>query len=211
MKHSTPQLQLYQIKITVCYSRLVLWFETLFHRLSYLYHRHFPYFDRYAYSIRLLDIEFLLKAFGFFGSGKLILEVGEYLFQEDGSLLYILPLAVLVAAFIIVGYAMVRQMRSWKRNVTEVLTPASVAKSPADTLLSERYVKNGYHVLQDEGTKKHYIMSRQVNRILYEDRWHRYLSFDGTFFLPEQCVRIAPYYLDKAYREKKSRGTAPFR
>ena len=103
MKHLTPQLQLYQIKITVCYSRLVLWLQTLFHRLSYLYHRHFPYFDRYAYSIRLLDIEFLLKAFGFFGSGKLILEVGEYLFQEDGSLLYILPLAVLVAAFIIVG------------------------------------------------------------------------------------------------------------
>lgn len=76
MKPPTPRQQRCRIKIRQYKSRVILLLQRNYHRMCYLYHRHITCFDRTAYSLRLLDIEFLLKVFGVIGSGKLILEVG---------------------------------------------------------------------------------------------------------------------------------------
>ncbi len=211
MKHPTPQYQLHRIKIRQYKCRLTLLLQGIWHKLCYWYHHHITCFDRAAYSLRLLDVEFLLKAFGVIGSVKLIQEVLTPLLEGGADslskVLYIVLLIILVVAFFLVGWAMVKQAASWKKNVMEVDSSTRGTINPDATLLTEKYADNGYEIMQDHATNKYYIMSPEVNRVLYEDRWRRHLCLDGEFLLPIQCALVAPYFLHKVYREKKTRGT----
>lgn len=162
---------------------------------------------RYAYEIKFFDIEFLLKIFGVLGSGKLVFDLLAFKAEVSNIVFYWMLLVSVGIAFIILVYATIKQVRSWPHNVVEIEDSDKSEILNGNDLLTEKYVKNGYRTIREGITQKHYIMSDEVNRVLYEDRWHRYISCCEPFFLPEQCAYIAPYYLGKINRKKKSEGT----
>ena len=162
---------------------------------------------RYAYGIRFFDIEFLLKIIAVLGSGKLFFDMWFSHIYENWISLYIIPFIVFGLVFITGLYATIKQVKSWSHNVVEIENPDKLEPVDSNSLLTEKYLKNGYRIIREGVTQKHYIMSDEVNRVLYEDLWHRYISCCQPFILPEQCAYIAPYHLSKINQEKKAQGT----
>ena len=90
--------------------------------------------------------------------------------------MYLIPFLVFGLVFIVGLYATIKQVRSWPHNVVEIENSDRLGTVVGNNLLAEKYVKNGYRILRERIAQKHYIMSDEVNRVLYEDRWHRYIS-----------------------------------
>ena len=209
MRKSNLHRQLFRIKYKNLKSLVELYFWKAYHKISYWEKLKglLSSFDRLAYSIRLLDVEFLLKFLGVLGSGKIIYDMLGKISLTTKNCFSLIVLIVFMVIFLIVLFAMIKQIKSLSGNVVELGKADSPQLIYGDDLLTEKYIDNGYQVLQEEATEKHYVMSDSVNRTLYEDRWHRYIPYNDTFFLPEQCVYIAPYHLKKIYRKRKSQGT----
>lgn len=187
-----------------------------FRKWRYFYQNNFIAIGKSLCKNNRIDTEFLLKMtenpylLGILLFVLLSL-ISGFVFASNTSNYYFLHMLSILSLFFtlsLISSVVYRNIISRIRKIH--FTAMHLVPDSRSVKLSDEYMKNGYKIVQDPISRAHYAMSNKVNLVLYEDRWHRYITHGGPFKLPKQCLAIASFYLLEQFKKCKMNGVPIF-